>query len=270
MKKLLLCAIATIAIAAPAVAADLPARTYSKAPTAVATVYDWTGFYVGINAGAHVSRDRDSAADSSDANFIPGNIVLLNQAVPFSSSQTGFAGGVHLGYNWQASSFVFGLEGDFDGLTGKATRNLIQPIIVDTVQFIDSSRDNWMSTVRGRAGFAFDRLLIFATGGAAFSNWQLSHSFAQIVGGGTTNGAIGQTATRTGWVVGGGVEYALTNNWLIRGEYLHADFGTVSSSLLSTQGGLFPTVFTHSEKLTEDVVRGGISYKFGGPVVAKY
>jgi outer membrane immunogenic protein len=252
-------AIAAVGFIGSASAADMPLKAVG-AP--LDPGYNWTGWYVGANAGAHMSRDNDSATDSSDANFIPGNIVLLNQAAPFNLTQSGFAGGGHIGYNWQSSNFVYGLEADFDALTGTVTRNLIQPIIVDTVQFTDSAKDNWMSTARARAGFAFNQFLIFGTAGLAVSNWQLNHTFAQIAGGGTTNGATSQTVTRAGWAVGGGVEYALINNWSIRGEYLHADFRTVSSSLTSTQGGAFPTVFSHSEKLTEDVVRGGISYKF--------
>jgi outer membrane immunogenic protein len=248
-----------------ALAADLPAKApFYKAPVG-AQPYDWGGLYVGANAGSHTSRDDDPAFDSFDANWGPGTVALFNQAAPVSLRQSGFAGGFHIGYNWQKSNFVYGLEADIDALNGSASRNLILPVPIDTVQFTDSAKDRWMSTVRVRAGMAFNQVLIFGTAGLAVSSWQLDHSFAQIDFAGATNGTISRTVTRTGWVAGGGVEYALDNNWSLRGEYLHADFGTTTSTLYSNETPpAFATIFTHPEKLTEDVVRGGVSYKFGG------
>ena len=115
-----------------------------------------------------------------------------------------------------------------------------------------------------RAGWAFDRVLLYATGGVAFSHWSLNHTYSDTVDAVPVN--ITTSTTRTGWTVGGGLEYALTNNWTVRGEYLYADFGTFNNyltqlSLAFVAGGSGFTVL-HPEKLRENIARAGLNYKF--------
>lgn len=257
-------AVATAAVAALIGTSAWAADMAVKAPLAPASqLYNWSGFYVGINAGGHWSIDNDPAYISFNNNFIPGNVDLLNQLAPVDLKPSGFAGGVHVGYNWQMTNWVYGIEADIDGLSGNASRNLNTPIIVDTAQFTDSARDRWMSTVRARIGWAADRWLLFVTGGVAFSDWELDHTFTSNGGGpgepsGTTNGHF----FRTGGTAGGGIEYALNQNLLVRAEYLWAGFGTVTQ-VVNGAVGPFNTAFTHPQKLSENIARAGITYKFG-------
>src|ERR1700730_4287464 len=136
-------------------------------------------------------------------------------------------------------------EGWYQAIMG----GYLVPIWVTT----DRAQDNWLSTVRARAGLAFNNVLIYATGGAAFSNWQVNHQFTDNVFGYVYSQV--SITTRTGWTVGGGLEYAVTHNWLLRGEYLYADFGTVTNTVPSNSGGFGPTALVYQDRLKESVVR---------------
>ncbi len=256
--------IGAVAIAAlvltPALAADMAVKAPSLA--AAPQPFDWSGFYVGVNAGGHWSIDNDPAFISFNNNAIPGNVVLLNQLAPVTLKPSGFAGGVHVGYNWQMTNWVYGVEADIDGLSNSASRNLNTPIIVDTAQFMDSAQDRWMSTVRMRFGWAADHWLFFVTGGVAFSDWELDHTYTINGGGpgqptGITNGHF----LRTGGTAGGGIEYALNQNLLIRAEYLWAGFGT-ATQVVNAATGAFNTAYTLPQRLSENIARAGITYKF--------
>jgi outer membrane immunogenic protein len=261
--------VSTVALTQLASAADLPAKApVYKAP--VAQPYNWTGFYVGVNVGGHRSGDSDPAFDSFDSDFGPPQISFFNGLLPHSLSPSGIAGGAQIGYNWQISNFLLGVEADFDGLSGSRTRTLLgefQPLgFGNTFQFSDTASDRWMSTVRARVGvLATDRLLIFATGGVAFASWNLSHSF---VGGPNLfipPASIVSETVRTGWTAGGGIEYALTQNWFLRGEYLYANFGKTTNVLNAPSAfPPFTTQFTYPETLSENLARVAISYKLGG------
>jgi len=246
-----------------AFAADMPAKMYTKAPMA-APAYSWSGFYIGVNAGGYWAKDDDPAFVSANNNFGAAGVASINQLSPVTLSPSGFTGGLQIGYNWQLSALVFGVEGDFEGMTGSSSRTLNVLLAgVAPSLFTDSAKENWMASVRARAGFTFNQFLIYATGGPAWSNWHTNHTFADIPGG--INGVIDSTFTRSGWVIGGGAEYAVTGNWIARVEYLHADFGTRTSTEITTvpAPGFFTNI-DHPERLRTDIVRAGISYKFGG------
>jgi outer membrane immunogenic protein len=263
MKKIMLGAIALLAIgAAPALAADLPARTYTKAPVVVPpAVYSWTGFYVGASVGGHAGHGSDPAVFGFNTWFGPPDNTTAANAWPNTLKPSGFAGGGQVGYNWQVSNFVFGAEADIVGLTGTASRNIAFPINFGSQSsFVgDSAKDNWMATLRARGGLAFDRLLLYVTGGAAFSNWSIGHSYSDQAGATPTN--VSTSTTRSGWTVGGGLEYAITNNWTVRGQYLYANFGTFNNTLTMTSGVIGFSV-VHPEKLTENLGLVAINYKF--------
>jgi len=269
------CTVVTFAQIASA--ADLPRKAPAYTPPP-APIFTWSGFYIGGSAGYHWAHAGNSATTiSQDPNFgywDPVTAAALAAAAGNTLKPAGFAGGAYAGYNWQTSSLVLGLEGDFTGLVGTDSRVTFFPIpfSTSTAVLTGSAKDKWMATIRGRVGYALDRLLFYATGGVAWSNWELAHSYTDnIPATRTAFGAITSTTTRTGWVVGGGLEYAFGYNWVIRGEYLYADFGTANSSFLVSNtndcGGGRTCMFTfnHSEKLTEKIARAGLSYKFGGP-----
>ena len=205
MKKILLSSVALLGLTAGGMAADLPSRAPAPAP-AIAAVpfFTWTGFYVGVNAGAGWNTN-----DSNGSVFIPGTtpgFAPAGATVAFSNNNdAGFVGGGQIGYNVQFGSFVVGLEADIQWADLGNNNNIAVVTGTFPANFVPVSRGNgidWFGTVRGRAGIAFDRLLVYATGGFAYGNTQGVDAF------GRSNDDI-----NTGWVAGGGVEFALPTNW---------------------------------------------------------
>jgi outer membrane immunogenic protein len=213
-----------VAGAATANAADLPrpeAPAY-KVPAYVAPFYNWSGFYLGINAGGGFGQ-------SSFDGFPPtGNF----------NTSGGLVGGT-VGANWQMSQIVFGLEGDADwsGVQGSSACGFATTCTTST---------SWLSTVRGRVGYAFDRFLPYVTGGLALGD----------INAGVT-GFPGASSTQTGWTVGGGLEYAIAGPWTAKVEYLYVDLGKFDCGV--SCGALLPP---DNVKLQENVIRGGINYRF--------
>ena len=271
----------TVALSASAAfAADLPARTYTKAPALAAPVANWTGFYVGLNAGGAWSESNATtgtvfspvgyfATTSPPAIGIVGNQNL---------NRTSFTGGVTAGYNWQINNAVLGIEGDFNyfGFKASATGTGVYPCCAPTTFTVNSSASaDWLATFRGRVGFlATPALLLYGTGGLAVADVKASYLFTDTFAAANESASI--SSTRYGWTAGAGGEYALMNGWSIKAEYLYVDLGrasTTSTNLTAfNPGGIaFPTnVFTHSVSLRSNIARVGINYKFGGPVVARY
>lgn len=283
MKKLILAAALVAGTTAAASAADM--RMPTKAPVMVAPAFSWAGLYVGAHLGYAWNNDNDSTyTGNADV-----NALIAGGALPrsYDVGGNGVAGGLHIGYNWQAGALVFGVEADASAwdIGGATSRRLVNAgaiaLPLDGAIFLagnqwDSSasfNSDWVATVRGRIGFAADRFLVFATGGVAFADIELNGRIAQSfpVGGPNFRNWVGGTSdTQTGWVVGGGLEYALTNNWLVRAEGLYYDFGNVSHVLtpLATNFGFGVaglgnfTAATVSTDVNMFVVRGAISYKF--------
>ena len=255
MKKIALAvAAATLLASGAASAADLAARPYTKAPAPMAAVYNWTGFYVGGHAGGTWTNQEwvNTANTTAFGDLAPGQ--------GFRQRETGFIGGGHMGYNWQASNFVFGLEGSISGLSTSADlANTVFGALDDRFSW----RTDWMATIVGRAGIAFNNNLLYVKGGWAGVNNRLS-----VVDTVPATGSGSQTQWHNGWTVGAGWEYGLTQNWILGVEYNYAAFETKSYQLNNTQAG---AVYTFDAKPRDiQSVVGRLSYKFGGPVVAKY
>jgi len=255
MKKIALAvAAATLLASGAASAADLAARPYTKAPAPMAAVYNWTGFYVGGHAGGTWTNQEwvNTANTTAFGDLAPGQ--------GFRQRETGFIGGGHMGYNWQASNFVFGLEGSISGLSTSADlANTVFGALDDRFSW----RTDWMATIVGRAGIAFNNNLLYVKGGWAGVNNRLS-----VVDTIPATGSGSQTQWHNGWTVGAGWEYGLTQNWILGVEYNYAAFETKSYQLNNTQAG---AVYTFDAKPRDiQSVVGRLSYKFGGPVVAKY
>jgi outer membrane immunogenic protein len=192
--------------AAPALAADImraPAPVPYAAPVAVAG-YNWTGFYAGANAGY-------------------GWGAMTN----FPLNPKGFLGGVQAGYNWQTGQFVFGAETD------------VQISSADDTFAAYKFSNPWFGTVRGRAGYAMNNVLLYATAGLAYGSGKL-----QIAG-------LSEDHTHTGWTAGGGIEVGFTPNWSAKAEYLYIDLNDKGYVLSGTTSGL-----------TANLVRFGVNYRF--------
>jgi outer membrane immunogenic protein len=207
MKKILLSSVALLGFTAGAMAADLPSRAAPAPMIAAVPIFTWTGFYVGVNAGYGWG---DSNANSI---FVPaGTFVtapLASGVVDFDDEGgDGFVGGGQVGYNYQIGQFVIGVEADlqFADLGGGSGTAFVPAGFPATyVPAGTAGGLDYFGTVRARLGFAFDRALLYATGGLAFGGGD---------GGDNFNGFLNDDGddTRTGWALGGGVEYAITNN----------------------------------------------------------
>lgn len=277
MNKFLLAVASIVLGSASAQAADLAAQ-YTKAP-AMAPGYNWTGFYVGGNVGGQWgSADPTTSTVFSPAGyFASSSVPAVNTVGAQSVNSSSVTGGFTAGYNWQVNHAVLGLEGDINyfGFKGSATGSGIYPCCAPSAFTVSASVSaDWLATIRGRIGFlAAPNWLIYATGGAAISEVKGNFVFTDnFFAGASESGAVRDT--RVGWTAGLGGEYAVGNGWSLKAEYLYVDLGrisTTSTNLTSATFGPFPTsVNTHSVDLKSNIVRVGVNYKFGGPVVARY
>jgi outer membrane immunogenic protein len=186
VKKILLTTTTLIALGiAPAVAADLGARPYTKAPAAAIAINNWTGFYVGAMGGY-------AQENTSGANEISG----------------GFAGGT-LGYNWQTGNFVLGVEAD--AAWADVGVRVGNPAIAAV-----ETRIRDMGTVRGRVGYAFNQVLVYGTAGYAWADNRITLS--------ALNASISESQIHSGWTAGAGVEVMFAPKWSVKAEYLYRSF----------------------------------------------
>jgi outer membrane immunogenic protein len=263
--------IGTLAILAligtPAWAADM--ATKAPPPVRAPAVYDWTGFYGGLNAGGAWGQDAQSLVLTGSWVGIP-ETPGLQAAGSQGLDPFGFAGGGQAGYNFQRGPAVLGLEVDFDYLDLKAGRNIPNVPVAGANSYAFTATDGskWMATVRGRLGYAVDRLLLYFTAGLAVANHNFSQTITQLNFPFFETGSA--STTKDALIVGGGLEYALTNGWSVKGEYLYTDLGQVSATSIGNCPTLAPGAcsgFTgiHSDKLRIEIARAGINYKFGTP-----
>jgi outer membrane immunogenic protein len=239
--------------AGAAFAADLPAWPYAKAPAMPYAAYNWAGFYVGGQIGGS-STGETWTNTGNNTGF--GD---LRRGEGFAQQGGGVFGGGQAGYNWQASNYVFGIEGTVSAMDNKGS-------LLNTVfgarddQF--SWRTNVMATVTARAGFAVNNNLFYVKGGYAGvdSRMAVSDIVPPVVGAGS------DTRWHNGWTVGAGWEYGITQNWIAGLEYDYAAFQGQAYQLGGVSG-----VYSFDAKPRDiQSVVARLSYKFSGPLVAKY
>jgi outer membrane immunogenic protein len=261
MKRMLIAGALAFAAVGQALAADLPPPSEPMAPpprapaTYVPTIapgYNWGGVYFGINGGGGVG-----SSNWSDAGNLVGSTGDFNT--------DGFLIGGTVGANFQASQIVFGIEADLDFSTFQGTSTSGFCTMSNGTFFGNTcnTRNNWLSTVRGRLGYAADRFLVYVTGGGAFGNVEAGLSGGGI---GTTDY---QNNTEIGWTAGAGVEVAFAQNWTGRIEYLYVDLSNGTCNVGGSCGfeppGVFPFITPNdSVRFSANIIRLGIDYKFGG------
>ena len=257
-------------------AADLPARTYTKAPVYVDPGFNWSGFYIGGNVGYSWGRSNNSETLSRATTGVGLVTTTGNNDVD------GVIGGGQFGYNWQSSNWLFGLETDFQG-SGERGSSLFTCVAcandrTDITSSLTQKLD-WFGTARARAGFlATPTLLLYGTGGFAYGEVKTSGSVTGTGLAGTplTVAFPGTSSTRSGWTAGGGIEGRIVSNWTWKLEYLYMDLGRVSDGPIVATGILVPVrsigAVSYSSHFTDNIVRFGVNYLFNGPgpVVAKY
>ncbi len=252
-----------------------PSSPLSVPPLPPVPVFTWTGPYLGGQIGVAWGDNAGTAAYTTPGGFTSGFIGTG----PLEDVAQGVIGGVHVGYDYQINQWVIGVEGSADGSTlyKKAATGF-----GGLSSFADESgnplggtvggfvKSYLQGSIRARAGYAFDRLLIYGTGGIAFGafttdvNIQAEDAVPGTVVSGVGTGEFfwangSRSMARVGWTAGGGVEYALNNNWSVRGEYRYSDFGQFGVSPASGVPGLAYSVNRH---LAQNQVETGFSYKF--------
>ena len=226
-----------ILISIPALAADLPSPVQPVAPVAYAPSFSWTGFYVGGELG-WIGTNPEYTAGA----VLLGTPVVVSAA----TGKDGMSYGVLAGYNYQVGNVMLGIEGDFEGWTvGKIRYTAI------TGDFL-TAHSKWGGSVRGRLGYAADRVLVYISGGAAFVSTQTSIP--------TTGISIGGDDTRVGWTVGAGLDYAFTNNWFTGFEYRYSQFQ--SKSFIYPIPVLNLGTIGLKQDLSNNQIMARIGYKF--------
>jgi outer membrane immunogenic protein len=252
MKKFLLGTVGLVAlgVAAPASAADLAARPYTKAPPPmIAAAYDWSGFYIGANGGWGTSRNRWDILDSG---------FVLPEG---SHDADGAVAGGQIGYRWQAASWVFGLEAQYDWSDMRGSRISNQFVLLPG-DVTDRTRIRSFGLFTGQVGYAWNNALLYVKGGAAVTDNRFDHRFT-----GTNVIIDSSSETRWGAAAGVGVEYGFTPNWSVAVEYDHLFMGNRDINFV-LPGGVLSTVVNVRQDV--DLITARINYRFGGPVIARY
>ena len=205
--------------------APAPPPIYAPAPMVAPPAYNWTSVYIGGNAGW---------------GFATGSITGTSGAFSTTLSEqlNGFVGGGQLGFNYQFGMAVVGIEGDFDAST--------QSLTTTGAFFTAKDQITWLTTVRGRVGAAFDRVLLYATGGFGYGQFQSTINAGIF-------GSASASQSHAAWTAGAGVEVGITNNLTGRIEYLYLDTGNIP---LATIAGVSIT-----DRLQDNIVRAGLNFR---------
>jgi len=249
MKRFLLGVVGVVAmgIAAPALAADLPAQTYSKAPVMIPAAYDWSGVYVGVNGGWGSER---RCFDSITA---AGTLIAADGC----HTTSGAVAGGQIGYRFQTGSWVYGLEfqGDWANLSGSNVSVLNPPTV-------NRSRMDAFGLFTGQIGYSWNTALLYLKGGAAV----VADRNDMLTGGVVVATSSGDN--RWGGTVGTGLEFSFAPNWSAALEYDH---------LFTANNNTNFTTLANATLVSSDRIRGDadlitvrVNYRWGGPVVAKY
>jgi len=270
MNKLLVAGIGLAGlIGGPALAADM------RPPPAPVELFTWSGAYVGVNLGSGWRQPVDfvttmpSCTDFTTCLIVDPDTGLASAlGTGRSTRASGATGGFQAGYNYQFGAAVAGVELDWEYFKRTSSLgpnaglmsdiNLGLPLLVS-----NEVASTWLATIRGRLGFAWDRLLLYGTGGVAFTDVRYTQTVTTslLITGATVVNVV--TETKSGVTVGGGAEYALWNNLTLRAEYLYAQFTGVSgTSVLQFQNFSNP-VAGSTGNLHDHIVRVGLNYKFG-------
>lgn len=229
LRHTLLATASSVALIGSASAADMPVKALAPA------VWSWAGPYVGLNAGAAWRKTTFTNPDAF------GTIAI---DPIWTDHGTSFIGGVQIGYNWQTANWVYGLEADFDGAGGKSSAALVAGLTA-------SSRMDWLSTVRARAGMLVSpQLLAYLTGGVVLAQFSDNWGFP--------GAGFASNTVRVGWTGGGGLEYMISPRWTVRVEGLYADFGSKQNTPTGVLGTAYRSNFQHTVALA----RAALNWKW--------
>jgi outer membrane immunogenic protein len=241
--------LSVVAFAGAALAADLPAAPYSKAPAFIPAMYDWSGVYIGLNGGGASSHECLTITSSNAASVTPNSEGCHNATGPLAGGQ--------FGYRWQMTNWVFGIEaqGDWADLKGSnSSLTAIRP-------YMNQTKIDGIGLFTGQVGYAWNSVLWYVKGGAAVTDNKYNSFFTdtRVVFNRTTE-------VRWGGAVGTGIEFSFAPNWSVAFEYDHLFMGTESVSFVGINA------VPRHDNIRQDVDMGTVrvNYRFGGPVISKY
>jgi outer membrane immunogenic protein len=259
MRKLFLGSVALVALSlgtSAAFAAEKRVPAYVPPPPPPAPVYTWSGCYVGASAG---NSSGTSQHYTTAGSILTNNGPVAGGNITDSFDLSGFIAGGQLGCNWQWGAWVFGIEGD-----GSATNKEGQAfeLLPGRANWVSQTQERWLVTARGKLGLAGwwgDRTMIYVTGGGAWAKIDTS----EFLAGNPIPTGHQESHTRSGWTVGGGLEYALGYGWSVKGEFLYVKFDnynafTTGPFAVATLGNIAP----REVKLEDYIWRAGMNYKF--------
>jgi outer membrane immunogenic protein len=253
--------VATAALLTSAATAALAADMALKAPQA--TVYQWSGCYVGANVGGGASGSNFGTAVDPGTHLLGGDPAIVAGSGSGAHSEDGLLAGGQAGCNWQSGLFVAGLEGDFDYFHSNPWYYNNTNTLTDGSPFLisQSLTTDYLATIRPRIGIAADRNLAYLTAGVAFTRVSYLESYndgSAFPG----TGSAAASKSLVGWVAGAGWEYAMTDHWIFRAEYLFASFGQVSAVGAITDAAGGANTLHGSSDLTIQALRAAVNYKF--------
>jgi outer membrane immunogenic protein len=272
-RKFLLASVGAVALTGSAAfAADLPSRAPPPVYLPPPPIFTWTGIYIGGQIGYAWGTGSNNFNE-----FDPFTGTAF--ATSAGGTPNGVIGGAHVGYQYQFNQLVLGLEGTVDGTSLRNNAVASLPFFGGRFNVNASTNADVQGSIRGRLGVAWDRALIYATGGVAFGGFNTNFSVNGNAADGTPFFASNSFSnTRVGWTVGGGIDYAVTNNWSIFAEYRYTNFGSIRNDLfpgLANFDGLLGGRLNGGREIRQNQVQVGFSYKFDllpppPPIVAKY
>jgi outer membrane immunogenic protein len=236
--------------------------TYYKAPAAAIAAWNWTGFYAGANVGYGVARDPTTKAGIFDATSNP----ILDEA--FYLMPQGVIGGGQIGYNWQWSVVVLGVEADLQSSRqhdNQTCTTFCDPTPGGSIALIEQKLP-WFGTLRARAGWTNGPTLLYLTGGVAYGKVATTITQSDFNGIPLLLKPFNFSEERAGWTFGGGAESQLVGNWTAKVEYLLIDLGSFTGTYANPlpPGGGFATTHSVASSTINHVVRAGLNYKFDG------
>lgn len=236
-----------VAILAAAIAVALPGAALAAGPT-----YDWTGVYIGAQAGGGWSNTATGETHMYNA-VDPLEEYEFSPLAPFSFSGSGMIGGGEAGFNWQSpGGLVFGAVGDISAANIRGTYT------DSDAAFTVDSTINWLSTLRVNLGMPMGNMLLYGTGGLAVGG--VTAGLHDSYDDGATIIDSSNSTTQIGWTAGAGIAAAINKNWILKGEYLYVDLGTQQNTFSEPDPG-FPLI-TSSGKTTANIFRVSLDYKF--------
>jgi outer membrane immunogenic protein len=260
MKKIVLATVLVAVGSASALAADLGARTYTKAPMMAAPVNTWQGFYIGGNVGYGWGNGK------TDVTFLPTEAGFGAANTSLNSDPQGVIGGAQIGYNWQTGAFVAGLEADIQGsgIKGDAAKGVLSfPSLAALPGSLLTTREklSWFGTARGRLGITVaPAFLLYATGGLAYG--QVENSANTQFSSGADNFPASVSTTRVGWTVGAGGEWMFAPGWSAKFEYLYMDLGKSSAIADDVPLPDPPFQVGYRWHTQQNIARAGVNYHF--------